>query len=111
MVTYLISSSVVASAAAIAGCLIFPHQPLNALALFLSLTLVQITLVTLVVGALNLLTPLSLLIGSAVTASLILTLLLCHRDWFLVEERGNLRRGQFNSLNAKGWLLALGLAF
>ncbi|MFN3678202.1 phospholipid carrier-dependent glycosyltransferase, partial [Thermosynechococcus sp.] len=109
MVTYLLSSAVVAATGAIASYLIFPHQPLNALALFLSLTLVQITLVTLVVGALNLLTPLSLLIGSVVLASLILTLLLRHRDWFLGAQRESLGRSQLNSLNGKGWLVALGL--
>ncbi|MFN4279716.1 phospholipid carrier-dependent glycosyltransferase [Thermosynechococcus sp.] len=110
MVTYFISSAVVAGAAAIAACLVFPHQPLNAIALFLSLTLVQITVVTLVVGILNLLTPLSLLIGSIVTAGLLMTLLLRHRDWFLVEERDNLGNSQSVSLSAKGWIAALGLA-
>ncbi len=68
--SYIVSSLFVCIGSYLVSIRVFPHNVLNAIALFLSVVLFQITLITLVLGVTNLLEPSFLIIGSFISATL-----------------------------------------
>lgn len=107
MAIYLFSSAGIMAAGAIAGVLIFPQYPLNYLALWLALTLIQITLVTLILGIANILTPLSLLLGSFASITILLSLTILYRERFQRSIRSV--GSSYTALNSKGRMVTLTL--
>lgn len=107
MITYLSSSLIVTLSSAIASTILCPQQPLNCLAVFISLSLFQITIITLVLGAINLLYPSLLFVGSVTLGLLILMTL------FFIYNKNRLSSICTTSFqkyavpNQKGWILLI----
>ncbi|AXY67603.2 hypothetical protein D3A95_04065 [Thermosynechococcus sichuanensis E542] len=109
MVVYLFSSLIVILSSAIASTILFPQQPLNCLAIFISLTLFQITIITLTLGAVNLLYPSLLLIGSIALGSFILITLFLNsnKDKLLSISTTHFQKHALP--NQKGWILLIAI--
>ncbi|URR35095.1 hypothetical protein NBE99_10660 [Thermosynechococcus sp. HN-54] len=111
MITYLGSSLVVILSSAIASTILFPQQLLNCLAAFISLALFQITIITLILGAINLLYPSFLFIGSlALGLFILITLFLNFNKNRLLSIRTTPLQ-KYAVPNHKGWIIIIILTF
>lgn len=111
MITYLGSSLIVTLSSAIASTVLFPQQPLNCLAIFISLTLFQITIITLILGAINLLYPSLLFIGSLTLGLLILIILFLNFNKNKTFSTCTIRFPKYAVPNEKGWILIVVITF
>ena len=111
MITYLVSSLVVTLSSAIASNILFPRQPLNCLAVFISLVLFQITIITLILGVTKLLYPSLLLTGSLISGVLILItlFLICSRNKLL--STFTMSSQNYYAPNRKGYMLLIFITF
>lgn len=98
---------IVTLSSAIASTILFPRQPLNCLAVFISLTLFQITIITLILGAINLLYPSLLFVGSLVLGLFILITLFFNFNKNRLLSIFTTSFQKYAVLNQKGWILVI----